>query len=76
VVTGIGVGLPNIVGGTVIFETIFLIPGMGRYLVEAIGNLDYPVIQGLNLVFGLLLVVAILVVDPSYAFLDPRIRYR
>ena len=76
VITVIGVGLPGIIGGTVIFEQIFIIPGMGRYLVDAVNNLDYPVIQGLNLVFATLLMLAVLVVDISYAFLDPRIRYR
>jgi peptide/nickel transport system permease protein len=76
VVTSIGIGLPNIIAGTVIFERIFVIPGMGRYLVDSVSNLDYPVIQGLNLVFALLLMVAVLLVDISYAYLDPRIRYR
>lgn len=76
VVTVIGVGLPNIIAGTVIFEQIFIIPGMGRYLVDAVNNLDYPVVQGLNLVFAMLLMVSILLVDISYAFLDPRIRFR
>jgi len=76
VVTVIGVGLPNLISGTVIFESIFIIPGMGRYLVDAVNNLDYPVIQGLNLVFATLLMFAVLLVDVSYAFLDPRIRYR
>jgi peptide/nickel transport system permease protein len=76
VVTVIGVGLPNIIAGTVIFEQIFIIPGMGRYLVDAVNNLDYPVIQGLNLVFATLLMFAVVLVDVSYAFLDPRIRYR
>jgi peptide/nickel transport system permease protein len=76
VVTVIGVGLPNLISGTVIFESIFIIPGMGRYLVDAVNNLDYPVIQGLNLVFATLLMFAVLLVDISYAFLDPRIRYR
>jgi peptide/nickel transport system permease protein len=76
VVTVIGVGLPNIIAGTVIFEQIFIIPGMGRYLVDAVNNLDYPVIQGLNLVFAGLLMFSVLLVDVSYAFLDPRIRFR
>jgi peptide/nickel transport system permease protein len=76
VVTVVGVGLPNIIAGTVIFEQIFIIPGMGRYLVDAVNNLDYPVVQGLNLVFALLLMLSILLVDISYAFLDPRIRFR
>lgn len=75
VVTVVGVNLPQIIAGTVIFEQIFIIPGMGRYLVDAVNNLDYPVIQGLNLVFAVLLLLAILLVDISYAFLDPRIRF-
>ena len=74
VVTVIGVGLPNIIAGTVIFEQIFIIPGMGRYLVDAVNNLDYPVIQGLNLVFAALLMVSVLLVDISYSIIDPRIR--
>ncbi len=76
VVTVIGVGLPAIIAGTVIFEQIFVIPGMGRYLVDAVNIRDYPVIQGLNLVFATLLVASVILVDISYSFLDPRIRYR
>jgi len=76
IVTVIGVGLPGIISGTVIFEQIFLIPGMGRYLIEAINNLDFPVIEGLILVFATLLVFCVLAVDISYAWLDPRIRFR
>jgi peptide/nickel transport system permease protein len=75
VVTVIGVGLPGIIAGTVIFEQIFVIPGMGRYLVESVNLRDYPVIQGLNLVFAVLLVMSVLLVDISYSFIDPRIRY-
>jgi peptide/nickel transport system permease protein len=75
IVTVIGIGLPQIIAGTVIFEQIFIIPGMGRYLVDAVNNLDYPVIQGLTFVFALLLTLSILAVDISYAFLDPRIRF-
>lgn len=76
IITVIGVGLPNIIAGTVVFEQIFLIPGMGRYLVDAVTNYDYPVIQGLNLVFAALLLLAVILVDVSYAFVDPRIRLR
>jgi peptide/nickel transport system permease protein len=76
VVTVIGVGLPGIIAGTVIFEQIFVIPGMGRYLVDSVNIRDYPVIQGLNLVFATLLILSVLMVDISYSFLDPRIRYR
>jgi peptide/nickel transport system permease protein len=76
VVTVVGVGLPNIIAGTVIFEQIFVIPGMGRYLVDSVNNLDYPVIQGINLVFATLLSVCVILVEISYSFLDPRIRFR
>ena len=75
VVTVIGVSLPNIIAGTVIFEQIFVIPGMGRYLVEAVNTRDYPVIQGLNVVFATMLLFSVLLVDIAYAYLDPRIRF-
>jgi cysteine synthase len=75
VVTVIGVQLPNIIAGTVIFEQIFIIPGMGRYLVDAVNNLDYPVIQGLVFVFAVVLVVSVILTDITYALLDPRIRF-
>ena len=75
VVTVIGLGLPGLIAGTVIFEQIFVIPGMGQYLIAAVNSLDYPVIMGLNLIFGVLLLVSVLLVDISYAFLDPRIRF-
>jgi peptide/nickel transport system permease protein len=76
VVTVVGVGLPGIIAGTVIFEQIFIIPGMGRYLLDSVNSLDYPVIQATNLIFATLLLVSVLLVDISYAFIDPRIRYR
>jgi len=76
VITVIGIGLPNLIAGTVIFEQIFLIPGMGRYLVSAVTNLDYPVIQGLNLVFAAMLMFSIILVDVAYALVDPRIRFK
>ncbi len=76
VVTVVGVGLPNIIAGTVLFEQIFTIPGMGRYLVDSITRLDYPVIMGLNLVFAVLLLLSVILVDITYALLDPRIKYR
>jgi len=49
---------------------------MGRYLVDSVNNLDYPVIQGLNLVFATLLAVCVILVEISYSLLDPRIRFR
>jgi peptide/nickel transport system permease protein len=76
IVTVIGVGLPNLIAGTVIFEQIFVIPGMGRYLVDAINHRDYPVIMALNLVFATLLSFSLLLVDLTYGFIDPRIRFK
>jgi peptide/nickel transport system permease protein len=76
VVTVIGVSLPNVIAGTVIFEQIFIIPGMGRYLVDAINNRDYPVVEALNMIFASILILAVLLVDISYGLLDPRIRFR
>ncbi len=58
-----------------IFETIFGLPGMGRFLFDAINQRDYPVIQGVNLLIVTVVVVVNLVVDALYALLDPRIRY-
>jgi peptide/nickel transport system permease protein len=75
VVTLLGTQLPQILGGTVVIETIFGLPGMSRFLFEAINQRDYPVIQGVNLVVVSAVVLVNLVVDSLYAVLDPRIRY-
>lgn len=75
VVTVIGLQLPLLVGGTVIIETIYSIPGMGRYYISAVNTHDYPVIQGINLLVASVVVFANLVVDILYSVLDPRIRY-
>ncbi len=75
VVTLLGTQLPQIIGGTVIIETIFQLPGMSRFLFDAINQRDYPVIQGVNLVVVSLIVFINLAVDALYAVLDPRIRY-
>lgn len=64
-----------LVGGTVIIETIFGLPGMGRFLVDAIVQRDYPVVQGVNLLIAILIALANLAVDCLYGVLDPRIRY-
>jgi peptide/nickel transport system permease protein len=74
VITLIGLQVPIVVGGAVIVETIFNVPGIGRYLVTAIGQRDYPIIQGVNLVVATVIVVTNLVVDLSYSLLDPRVR--
>jgi peptide/nickel transport system permease protein len=75
VVTVLGLQVASIAGGAVIIEWIFGIPGMGQFLVDAIVQRDYPVIQGINLVIVTIIVVTNLAVDLVYAVLDPRIRY-
>jgi peptide/nickel transport system permease protein len=75
VVTVLGIQVAQIVGGTVIIETIFGFPGMGRFLFEAINQRDYPVIQGVNLVVVSTIVLVNLAIDALYATLDPRIRF-
>ena len=74
VVTVIGLQVSLIVGGTVILEQIFSLPGMASYLLEAISQRDYPVVQGIVLLTSTVVVLSNLVVDVSYALLDPRIR--
>ena len=75
VVTVVGLQLPILVGGTVIIETVYSIPGMGRYYVSSVNQLDYPVIQAINVIVALVVVFANLGVDLVYSILDPRIRY-
>jgi peptide/nickel transport system permease protein len=75
VVSLLGTQIPQILGGTVIIETIFGLPGMSRFLFDAINQRDYPVIQGVNLVVVTFVVFINLTVDTLYAVLDPRIRY-
>lgn len=76
VVTLVGLQIPVLVSGSVILESIFQIPGMGQYLVGAIGLRDFPVIQGVNLLLAIVVVLTNLIVDISYALLDPRVSYR
>jgi peptide/nickel transport system permease protein len=75
VVTVLGIQIAQILSGTVIFESIFGLPGMGRFLFDAISERDYPVIQGINLMVVTTVVAVNLAVDVAYAWLDPRIRY-
>ena len=75
VVTIIGLELLTLFGGLVVIETVFTIPGIGRYLVDAITHRDYPSVQALVFMFALLVVTVNLLVDIIYGFLDPRIRY-
>ena len=64
-----------LIGGVVVTESVFNIPGLGRLMVDAVLGRDYPTIQALILVFSFIYVVVNLLVDVSYTFLDPRIRY-
>jgi peptide/nickel transport system permease protein len=75
VITVLGIQLAQVFSGTVVIETIFALPGMGRFLFDAILQRDYPVIQGINLLVVTVVVVMNLLVDLCYAVLDPRIRY-
>jgi peptide/nickel transport system permease protein len=75
IVTIIGVGLTLVIGGVVVTESVFAIPGVGRLTVDAILRRDYPIIQGVILVFSGVYVLVNLLIDVSYTFLDPRIRY-
>jgi peptide/nickel transport system permease protein len=75
IATVIGIGLALLIGGVVVTETVFAIPGIGRLVVDAILRRDYPIIQGVILLFSAAYVLVNLAVDISYTFLDPRIRY-
>jgi peptide/nickel transport system permease protein len=75
IVTVIGIGVALLIGGVVITETVFNIPGIGRLVVDAIARRDYPIIQGVIVLFSGIYVLVNLMVDVSYTFFDPRIRY-
>jgi peptide/nickel transport system permease protein len=76
VVTLQGMLLRNIIGGSVVVETVFVIPGMGKLVVDGMLSQDYPVVQGVILVVAVTVVIANLVVDVLYGWLDPRIQYK
>jgi peptide/nickel transport system permease protein len=75
IVTIIGIGVALLIGGVVVTETVFAIPGLGRLTVDAILRRDYPIIQGIILIFSAAYVLVNLLVDLSYTLIDPRIRY-
>ncbi|MFN3975358.1 MAG: ABC transporter permease [Dehalococcoidia bacterium] len=76
VVSIIGIQMPFLIGGSVIMESIFRLPGVGQFFFEALIRRDYPVVQGINLILATFVILLNLAVDLSYAYLDPRIRYR
>ena len=75
VITLVGLQLPILVGGSVIMENIFNLPGLGRLMLNALEDRDYTVVSGINLLFGSFVVVGNMLIDLTYGFLDPRIRY-
>ncbi|MBC8790691.1 MAG: peptide ABC transporter [Tagaea sp. CACIAM 22H2] len=75
IVTVIGIGVALLIGGVVITETVFNIPGVGRLVVDAISRRDYPIVQGVIMIFAGIYVLVNLLVDLSYTLFDPRIRY-
>ncbi len=75
IVTIIGLSIPGLIGGSVIFETIFSIPGMGQLFYESVMSRDYPLVMGILVIGAALTLIGNLVADLSYAIADPRIRY-
>jgi peptide/nickel transport system permease protein len=75
IVTVIGIGIALLIGGAVVTESVFAIPGLGRLTIDAIVRRDYPLIQGIVLMFSFVYVLVNLAIDLIYTVLDPRIRY-
>lgn len=74
VITIVGIGLANLIGGTVVVETVYNLPGVGRFMVDAINHRDYPVVQTLTFIFAFIFALSNLTVDIVYSLVDPRIR--
>ena len=70
----VGIHVAGLLGGTVIIEQIFSMPGVGRYIFDSIAHRDYPVVQGVTLVIAAIFVLVSLTVDILYALVDPRLR--
>ncbi|PSP41744.1 ABC transporter permease, partial [Halobacteriales archaeon QH_10_70_21] len=75
VITIVGLQLTAAIGGAVLTETVFEINGMGRLIIQGIQALDYPLIMGTTIVFGLVFVIGVIITDISYAYVDPRVSY-
>jgi peptide/nickel transport system permease protein len=73
--TVIGIMLANMLGGAVVIETVFNVPGMGRLIVQSVTRRDFPVVQAAVLLIAVIEVMVMLVIDILYVFIDPRIRY-
>ena len=74
-VTIFGLQFGFLVGGTIVVETVFALPGMGQLLIQSITARDYPVVQAITVVSAVMVIVVNLAVDLSYSFLDPRVTY-
>ena len=75
ITTVVGLGIAGLLSGSVVIETVFALPGLGRLVADAILRRDYPVIQSLTLIFGITYVLVNLIVDLVYTIFDPRVRY-
>jgi peptide/nickel transport system permease protein len=74
-ITVLGINIGFLIGGTVIIENVFAIPGVGQLMINSIFQRDFPVVQGVTLVFAVLVVLINLLTDVGYALLDPRVRF-
>jgi peptide/nickel transport system permease protein len=74
-VTVLGINIGFLIGGTLIVENVFAVPGIGSLMIQAIFNRDFPIVQGVTLVFGVMVVLVNLLTDIAYASLDPRVRF-
>lgn len=75
VITIVGLNLTSALGGAVLIETVFNINGLGRLIITAIQNLDYPLVMGTTFFFGFVFVIGVIITDISYAYIDPRVTY-
>ena len=71
----LGVNIAFLVGGTLVIEEVFALPGIGQLMISAILQRDFPVVQGVTLVFGILVVLVYLATDVIHSLLDPRVRF-
>ena len=74
-VTVVGLQMGYLLGGSIVVETVFAWPGLGSLMIDSIRNRDYPMVQGVALVFAATFLLVNLVVDALYAYLDPRVQY-
>ncbi|NLE96068.1 MAG: ABC transporter permease subunit, partial [Dehalococcoidia bacterium] len=76
VVTVVGMMVPALIGGTVIIEQIFALPGVGLLMFQALSSRDYPILSGVNVFLAMIVLVANLMVDVTYGWLDPRVKFK